>query len=157
LFALPVIAVGIACVLTAAGAAPDPREGESGAALLHFAGQLLVGLAFALALARPPAPSPLYSGNTLATALIGLALFAGCLRATRRPVYLYLAFAALFVSYFGAGYFISDLMRALEDTARRALGYEHVLPLAFKSLNALLFNILLAGLALLFDRRWKEP
>src|SRR5207245_935774 len=117
-------------------------------------GQVLAAVAFALALSRPPEPSALFSGNTLATALLGLALFATSLGVYRRPAYLYCAFAALFVAYFGAGYFIGDVVAAIEDTARRALGYEHQLPTPFKSLNAIVFNLILALLALQFARRW---
>ncbi len=72
---------------------------------------MLSGLAFALALARPPGPSPLYSGNTLATALLGLALYAGSLRAYRQPAYLYFSFGALFLAYVGSVYFLVDLIR----------------------------------------------
>jgi hypothetical protein len=159
LYALPAMLVGIAGVDAAAHCRnrANDSEGTREAGVLLLTGQLLAALAFALALSRPPEPSPLFSGNTLATALLGLALFATSLRRTRQPVYLYLSFGALFLAYFGAGYFIGDLSMALEDAARRALGYQHRLPLPFKALNGIVFNAVLAALALLFSRRWREP
>src|SRR5262249_22270472 len=86
LFGLPVMLTAIACVLTAhhlAGFEKDPRR----VAMMRFGGLMLSALAFALALARPPGPSPLYSGNTLATAVLGLALYAAMLRESRQPSY----------------------------------------------------------------------
>jgi hypothetical protein len=156
LYALPVMLAAIAAAHTAHHF-PRLDGRERDAALLRWVAHLLAGAAFALALARPPEPSALYSGNTLATALLGLALFATALRLYRRPAYLYAAFGALFVAYFGAGYFIGDVVAALEQTASRALGYEGRLPLPFKSLNGLAFNAVLALLALYFTRRWQEP
>jgi tetratricopeptide (TPR) repeat protein len=155
LYALPVMFTAIACVHTA-HYLPKFEKDVHRVHLLRFGGFVLAGAAFALALARPQIPSSLYSGNTLATALLGLALFATSLRVYRHPSYLYCAFAALFVAYFGVGYFVGDLMREIETAASRALGYEEQLPPAFKSLNGIVFNVVLALLSLLFARKWKE-
>lgn len=155
LFAVPAMLLAIACVHTAHHLRrfeKDPRQ----ALILRFGGVVLAALAFALALSRPPTPSPLLSGNTLATAVLGLLLFAAMLRAYRHPSYLYLAFAALFVGYFGGFYFLVDLLRAVEEAASSALGYRHKLPLAFKSLNGLVFNVVLASLSLVFAKRWDD-
>ena len=105
---------------------------------------------------RPPAPSPLYSGNTLATAVLGLSLFAGSLRLERHPAFLYMGFAAFFLAYFGAYYFLRDLLMAVEEAARQAMGYREKLPGPFRAINGLFFNTMLAALALVFSRRWKD-
>ena len=131
---------------------PDGRQ----LALMRLGGYSLAGLAFALALARPPAPSPLYSGNTLATAVLGLSLFAGSLRLERHPAFLYMGFAAFFLAYFGAYYFLRDLLMAVEEAARQAMGYREKLPGPFRAINGLFFNTMLAALALVFSRRWKD-
>src|SRR5205823_6315485 len=123
---------------------------------MRFGGFVLSALALAMALARPPGPSALHSGNTLATALLGLALYASALRAYRQPAYLYFAFGALFLGYFGAFYFMVDLVRSVEEAARQALGYRQKLPFPFKALNGLAFNVVLGLLALHFSKRWKD-
>ena len=56
---------------------PEARQ----LALMKLGGHILAGLAFAMALARPPTTSALFSGNTLATSVLGLLLFGGSLRA----------------------------------------------------------------------------
>ncbi len=116
---------------------PGPRL----VALLRLGGFALAALAFALALARPLAPSPLFNGNTLAVAVIGLFLFVDSLRAERHPAYLYMGFAAFFLAYF---------------EARQALGYASWLPGPYRSLNGLFFNTLLGSLAIAFARRWQD-
>src|SRR5262249_26478026 len=108
LYAVPVMLAGVACVHTARRlfrVDPDPRR-ES---WLRSGGLVLSGLAFALALARPPGPSPLFSGNTLATALLGLALYAVMLRTLRHPGYLYFGFGALVLACDGGRALASDL------------------------------------------------
>ena len=125
-------------------------------ALLRLTGYGFSALAFALALARPAGRIPLYSGNTLATALLGLLLYGRGLRQERRPVFLYAAFAALFLAYFGTHTFIKDLIAPVEGAVGRALGYRSKLPFPFRALNGLAFNALLAGLSLVFTRRWKD-
>jgi hypothetical protein len=155
LFAFPTMFAAIAAVHTSlhlARRAEDPQWVQG----LRFGGIVLSGLAFALALARPPGPSPLYSGNTLATALLGLGLYVGSLRAYRQPAYLYFSFGALFLAYFGSFYFLVDLIHAVEDVARQALGYRQKLPAPFKAINGLAFNVILAQLAVFFEKRWKD-
>ncbi|MEJ7638518.1 MAG: hypothetical protein WKF75_11230 [Singulisphaera sp.] len=118
-------------------------------------GILDLGAAFALARA-PTSRLPLLSGNTLATAFVGLALYGRALWKERKPAYLYAAFAALFLVYFGTQEFFKDLFSAFEGTIGGALGYGKKLPLPFRGLNGLVLNVLLAGLAIVFRRRWKD-
>ena len=131
---------------------PDARQ----LALMRLGGHVLAGLAFAMALTRPPEPSALFSGNTLATALLGLLLFGGSLRAERLPAYLYLSFAAVFLGYFGAYYFVRDLLLPIEGPARHALIWVGRLPGPYRAINGLAFNLFLGMLALGLSRRWKN-
>ena len=123
---------------------------------MRFAGLVLSALGMVLALARPPGLSPLFSGNTLAAALIGLGLYAALLRSERKPAYLYFGFGALVVSYFGAFYFAKDLMHAVEEAVRRAAGYDKKLPEPFRAINGLVFSPLLAALSIYFRRAWRD-
>lgn len=155
LYAVPVMVLAVACVAAASGLSRfDPDERHQ--AWLRFAGLVLSGLSIALALARPPAVLPLYSGNTLAAALFGLGLYAALLRKERQPAYLYFGFGALVVAYFGVFYFAKDLMHAVEEAARRRMGYEKKLPEAFRAINGLVFSPLLAGLSIRFRRSWGD-
>ena len=154
LYAVPVMVLAIACIFASSRLSrfdPDPRY----AAWLRFGGLVLSGLAMALALARPPG-SALYSGNTLAAALMGLAVYATLLWKARQPAYLYFAFGALFVAYFGVFYFAKDLMQSVERAVAEAAGYDRKLPQAFKSINGLVFSPLLAVLSLYFRRTWGD-
>jgi hypothetical protein len=155
LYAVPAMLTAIAGVSTARAIGPIEKDRRL-ILLFQQGGLSLSALAFALALARPSGPSALYSGNILAVALLGLSLYATSLRATRLPAYLYCGFAALFVSYFGTYYFVHDLVHAVEEVARKALGYESKLPMPFKAINALVFNIGLAWLSTFFARRWSD-
>ena len=85
--------------------------------------------------------SPLLNGNTLAVAVIGLLLFIESLWLERHPAFLYMGFAAFFLAYF---------------EARQALGYAQVLTGAFRSINGLFFNAVLATLAIQFAKRWND-
>jgi len=123
---------------------------------MRLGGHILAGLAFALALARPPETSALFSGNTLAVAVLGLLLFGGSLRAERQPAYLYLGCAAFFLSYFGAYHFVRDLFLPIDGPARQALLWASRLPGPYRAINGLIFNLLLGILALVFSRRWKD-
>jgi hypothetical protein len=153
LYAVPVMVLAVGCV-HAAGRVDrfdhDPRH----EAWLRFAGLSLSGLGFALALARPE--GAVYSGSTLAAALMGLGLYSVRLRRERHPSYIYFAFGALFVAYFGAFYFTRDLIASVEHAARQALGYSHKLPLAFKAINGLVLSPVLAAFALYFRRSWSD-
>src|SRR5258708_1978285 len=80
-------------------------------------------LPIALGLARPEVRRPLYSGNTLAVAIIGLALYGRALWSERRPAFLYAGIATLFLAYFGAYDFIKDYQSAFEATVGAAIGY----------------------------------
>ena len=155
LYALPAMLAAAAAVRVADGLKESGRA-ERPVALLRLAGYAISALAFALALARPASRLPLLSGNTLATALVGLALYGRALWKERKPAYLYAAFAALFLAYFGTHEFFKDLFSAFEGTIGAALGYGRKLPLAFRALNGLVFNVLLAGMALVFRRRWED-
>ena len=147
LHAVPVMLIALGCVHGArwiSAYEPDPRQ----VALLRLGGYVLAGLAFALALARPPETSALFSGNTLAVAVLGLLLFGGSLRAEHQPAYLYLGFAAFFLGYFGAYYFVRDLLLPIEGPARQVLIWASRLPGPYRAINGLLFNLLLGILAL---------
>jgi hypothetical protein len=88
LYAIPVIFAGIASIRIAEGFTDRAEKAA------RFIGFILTTCAFALALAHPPGRSILYTGNTLATALLGLCLFVKCLHRERLPAYLYAAFGA---------------------------------------------------------------
>ena len=155
LYAIPAMLLAIAGVSTARAIGPLEKDRRR-PLMFQQGGLVFSALAFALALARPPGVSALFSGNTLAVAVLGLALYATSLRATRLPAYLYAGFAALFLAYFGAFYFAKDLVHSVEEAARRAMGYDRPLPAAFKAINGLLFSVGLAGLARFFARRWSD-
>ena len=155
LHAVPVMFIALGCVHGArwiSAYEPDVRQ----VALMRLGGHILAGLAFALALARPPETSALFSGNTLAVAVLGLLLFGGSLRAERQPAYLYLGFAAFFLSYFGAYHFVRDLLLPIEGPARQVLMWASRLPGPYRAINGLMFNLLLGILALRVSRRWKD-
>ena len=156
-YAIPAMLTAVACVRTSRAMAlfdPDPQR----IAWMRFAGLLVSGLAFALALARPPEPSALVSGNTFFAAIFGLALYMGLLWKERVPAYLYFAFGAMFLAYFGAFYFVRDLAKVVEEAVKSGLGYgeKQKLPQAFKAINGLVFNPILAALSLFFIRKWDD-
>ena len=155
LYAVPVMLIALGSVHAArwiSAYEPDARQ----LALMRLGGHILAGLAFAMAMAHPPATSALFSGNTLATAVLGLLLFGGSLRAERRAAYLYLSFAALFVGYFGAYDFLRDLLLPIEGPAQRLLMWAGHLPGPYRALNGLVFNLLLGILALGIAHRWRN-
>jgi tetratricopeptide (TPR) repeat protein len=155
LYAIPAILAAIAVVSTSR--AIEPIEKDRQRVLLFLQGGLaLSALAFALSFARPGGLSALYSGNTLAVAVLGLALYSTSLRSTRKPAYLYCGFAAMFVAYFGAFYFAKDLVRSVEEAARQALGYDRPLPKPFRAINGLVFNVGLVVLSKFFIRAWSD-
>ena len=155
-YAVPLMLTAIATLFTTSKLARfDPNARHE--AWMRYVGLVLSGLGIALALARPPSPSAIYSGNTFAAAILGLGLYSAGLRKTRAPAYLYFAFGALFLAYFGAFYFVVDLVRSVEEVARQALGYQHKLPPPFKAINGLVFNTALGGLCLFFQRVWNDP
>ncbi|HEV3122895.1 MAG TPA: tetratricopeptide repeat protein, partial [Isosphaeraceae bacterium] len=155
LMAIPTMFAGMAAVRTARTLPrfdKDPRR----ILMLRLGGIVLAGLAFALALARSPAPNALLSGNTLATAVLGFCLFATLMWLERQPQYLYLSFGALVVAYFGGYYFLRDLMEQVMLLLGHALGYRGRLPEPFKAINAIVFNLGLVWLWLFFRRRHEE-
>ncbi len=156
LYALPVMLGALACFWSADGIKEIAASARS-AALLKYGGFVLSALGFALALAKPSTYQALYSGNTLITALVGLGIYGRTLRLERKPVYLYVSFAALFVAYFGAYDFVRDLMSNVEAAASTALGYSGKLPPSFRALNGLVFNVILAGMAWFMTERWNDP
>ena len=155
-YAIPLMLMAIASLFTASRLSkfdPDAKH----EAWMRYGGLVVSGVGIALALARPPSPSALYSGNTLATAILGLGLYSAALSKTRKPAYLYFAFGALFLAYFGAFFFVVDLVRSVEEAARQALGYHQKLPPPFKAINGLAFNSVLGLLCLYFQRVWNDP
>jgi tetratricopeptide (TPR) repeat protein len=155
LYALPAMLAAFAAVRVADGLKESGRP-ERLVALIRLAGYSLSALAFALGLTRPEERLSLYSGNTLAVALLGLWLYARALRVERRPAFLYAGFAALFLAYFGIKAFLIDLITPIEGAVGQALGYGRKLPDPFKALNGLAFNAGLAGLSVFFGRRWND-
>ena len=155
LYAVPTMLAAIAGVSTARALEPIEKDRQR-TLLFQQGGLVLSALAFALALTQFLGSSALYSGNTLAVASLGLALYATSLRATRKPAYLYCGFAAIFLAYFGAFYFAQDLVRSVEEAARQALGYHQKLPMPFKAINGLVFSAALALLARFFARQWSD-
>ena len=114
-------------------------------------------LAFALALARPPAPSALFSGNTLAVAVIGLALFTRlAARWNATPPISTWASRPSSWRYFGAYYFLQDLAPADRGAARQALGYAGPAARSLPGHQRPALQPVLAVLALRFSRRWKD-
>lgn len=153
LYAVPVMLLAAGSVHAAGRLGrfePDPRP----AAWLRFGGLALSGLGFALALARPE--GAVYSGSTLAAALIGLGLYAALLGKERHPAYIYFGFGALVVAYFGLYYFVHDLVASVEHAVGEALGYRRKLPPPFKAINGLVLSPALAALALYFRRSWGD-
>jgi hypothetical protein len=155
LMSVPVVLAAIAVAHTAhvlPRLEKDPRRVH----LLRLGAYVLAALAFALALMHPPVRTALLRGNTLTTALLGLGLFAASLAAYRRPPYLYAAFAACWLAYFGVHDIVRDLMDQHFGLLRHALGYRGRLPLPFRALNVVWFNVGLVWLSLVFRRRWLE-
>ncbi|MFI5459899.1 MAG: tetratricopeptide repeat protein [Isosphaerales bacterium] len=155
LYALPLMLVAISCVHASRRLVPDePDQGRL--ALIRLGGFALSGLAFALALAHPPVSSPLYSGNTLAVSLVGLALYVASLRTERHPAFLYLAVGAVVAGRVGAHYFLADRLHAIEEAVRQVLGYSDHLPTPFRAIIGLIPNTALAWLSHWFVKNWDD-
>ncbi len=151
LWAVPVMVIAVSCVNVARGVSrfdPDPRRAH----WLKLGGLVLSGMGIALAIARPPEISPLYSANTLAAALIGLGLYAALLWKERTPAYLYFACGALGVAYFGSFHYV----REFTGSCWVAMGLPRRPPLPFRAINGLAFNTALAALSLTFSRKWDD-
>ena len=119
-------------------------------AWLRFGGYVLSGLAFALALARPPVSSSLFSGNLIAVAVLGLGLYATSLRNLRHPAFLYLSAGALVVAGLGIRFFVAGRLHFIEEVVRTALHYPDHLPWPFRAIPALVASTAL-GLAVDLD------
>jgi tetratricopeptide (TPR) repeat protein len=155
LYAVPVMLGAIATVNMARRLAPYETDARRVSGI-RFAGYVLSGLSFALALAPPPAPSALFSANTVVAALLGFTLYAAALQRERHPAFLYLSLAALMAARVGAHYFLAERIRIVIDVLRRFLGYEHQLPWAYLALLGLVLNPFLAALSIWFRRGWKD-
>jgi tetratricopeptide (TPR) repeat protein len=155
LYALPVMLAAASAVRVSYGLRAAGRTGRA-VASLQLAGFAASALAFALGLARPRGFDPLYSGNTVAAAVLGLVLYGRALSRERKPAYLYASFAALLMAYFGSHLFIKDLLHAVEGSIAHTLGYGRRLPLPFRAMNGLPINAFLVGLSLFFARRWND-
>jgi hypothetical protein len=145
----------IATVNAARQLAPYEVDGRR-VSWVRFAGYVLSGLSFALAMTPPPAPSALFSANTVVAAVLGFTLYAAALRRERDPAFLYLSLAALVAARVGAHYFFAERIRVVIDALRQFLGYEHRLPWAYFALLGLVVNPLLAMLGIWFRRGWKD-
>ena len=104
LYAVPLMVVALAAVHAARRLAPDEPDARR-LALLRFGGYVLSGLAFALDFSQPPASSAVFSANTLAVSILGLALYASSLSIERHPAFLYMAIGAIVAGRVGAQYF----------------------------------------------------
>ncbi|MGO9913696.1 MAG: hypothetical protein ACLQIB_03135 [Isosphaeraceae bacterium] len=155
LYAVPLMLGALACVLAARRMAPfdpDPRH----LAYLRYGGYVLSGISFAVALARPPFSSALFSTNLTAAGLLGLVLYVASLQTFRHPAFLYLALGAAATVRVGAHYFVAERLRVLEGLAGRLLGYPQILPHPFRAVLAWPLSVFLAGLALWFARHWND-
>jgi tetratricopeptide (TPR) repeat protein len=155
LYALPLMLGAISLVHASRRLEPYEPNGRR-LALMRLGGYALSGLAFAVALARPPVPSALASGNIVAVALLGMALYVASLRAQRLPVFLYLALASLAIGRLGAHYFIADRLHAIEEAVRLALGYPQFLPKPFRALLGLPLTLALGWLSTWFVKHWND-
>jgi tetratricopeptide (TPR) repeat protein len=155
LMAVPAMISAIACARVA-HALPRLDKDHRRVLLLQVVGLALAGTSFALALARPPIASALFSGNALLTSVLGFVLFVASLRAYRKPTYLYLACGALVATYFGAFDFFRHVMDQFLLAAGHALGYRGKLPPPFRAINGVVFNVALVALASFFERRWDD-
>ena len=62
----------------------------------------------------------------------------------------------MFLGYFGAYYFVRDLLLPIEGPARHALIWASRLPGPYRAINGLVLNLFLGLLALGCSRRWKD-
>jgi tetratricopeptide (TPR) repeat protein len=156
LYAVPVMLGAIATIGVSRQLAPFESDARRIAGI-RFAGYVLSGLSFAVALTPPPAASALFSSNTITASLLGFGLYAAALRRERHPAFLYLSIAALISARVGAHYFLAERIRMIIDALRRLLGYERSLPWAFLSLLSLIAGPALAALSIWFRRGWNDP
>ena len=117
---------------------PDARQ----LALMRLGGHVLAGLAFAMALARPPDPSCYSAATRWQRPCSVCSCLEARLRAERLPAYIYLIFVALFLGYFGAYYFVRDLLLPIEGPARRR-SVGRWLPGPYRAINGLVLNLFL--------------
>ncbi len=147
LYAVPVMLTAIALV-NAARKLSDYKADPRHVGWLRLGGHALSGVAFALALSRPPIESTLFSGNLCATGLLGFGLYSVTLRKTRQPAFFYLSFASLAVVALGLRPFFAGPLGWLEESVRVALHYPVRLPVQFQAIPLLLVNVALAGLTI---------
>jgi tetratricopeptide (TPR) repeat protein len=156
-FAVPLMFAAGACVLL---------SGRLRAMKLHSKGSYLgrLGLigfslsapAFALALGRPSGDLRAFDGNTLAVAVLGVAMYGASLRDGRHPAYLYLSLAAFALASVAFLDVVIGPERPLEIYLGRLLGYPGKPPFAFRSIPMIGFNAVLAGLVAWFSKRWND-
>ena len=143
--------------LRACGAAPAPDEPDARRlALLRFGGYVLSGLAFALDFSQPPTSSAVFSANTLAVSILGLALYASSLTIERHPAFLYMAIGAIVAGRVGAQYFLAERLHAIEEAVRRLLRYPEFLPVPFRAILFLIPSLALGYLAIWFVKHWND-
>jgi len=155
LYGLPLMLGAISCVHAARRLVPYEPDAQR-LALMRLGGYALSGLAFALILSGTLAASALNSGNSLAVAILGLALYASSLRDDRHPAFLYLAVGAVVAGRLGAHYFLAERLHAIEEAVRQLLGYPDHLPIPFRAILGLIPNTILAWLALWFVKNWDD-
>ncbi len=155
LYAMPAMLGAISVVLATRRLAPFEPD-KKRLALYELGGYVLSGLAFALAFSSPYGSSALLSTNIVAVSTLGIALYSVALWNDRHPAFLYFALGAYLSARVGLWYFIAERFHALEHTVALVLGYSDQLPPPFRSIIAVLVNLILAALAVWFVRGWKE-
>jgi tetratricopeptide (TPR) repeat protein len=155
LYALPTMLGAISVVLACRRLAPFEPD-KKRLALFELGGYSLSGLAFALAFSSPYDTRASFSANIVAVSALGVALYSVALWNNRHPAFLYFALGSYLSIRVGLWYFVAERFHALEAAIALVLGYSEHLPLPYRSIIAVLVNLVLAALAIWFTRRWKD-
>jgi tetratricopeptide (TPR) repeat protein len=155
LYAVPLMVVAIAIIHAARRLVPYGPDAQH-LAWLRFGAYVLSGLAFAVALGRPPVPAPRFSANLIAVGVLGLGLYASSLRNLRHPAFLYLSAGALVVAGLGIRFFVAHRCHLIEEIVRTALHYPDHLPWPFRAIPFLLASTALASLSIWISRHWND-
>ena len=155
LYALPAMLGAISVVVACRRLAPFEPD-KKRLALYELGGYSLSALAFALAFSSHYGTSASFSANIVAVSALGVALYSVALWNNRHPAFLYFALGSYLSIRVGLWYFVAERFHALEAAVALALGYSEQLPLPYRSIIAVLVNLVLAALAIWFLRGWKD-